>query len=1151
MKPRTNERTFQGILLSSINEVLSRNTEYQFKKITQEQQVGIGNQSRFSDALLTTYNQKTISFELKNTSWDATEEQLVQDAAQKATNNGFEFFVTGTPRQLVLWKTFEAGTNLYERKLKIFTLSNKIRKNDDILTPIYEKELFSNLKNFLNTLHKVIYKQEENWNSIDEYFVSKLSVYICEASENMFFSLSEKIKEDKKWKKKIEDYLKVQDIFNIKFQFEEEDNYNICKLANYLLYLKIIFYSYLQREVQNLKLKPLEIPEKTENLNRVFRNYFDEVLNHDFEMIFESSVLDELEFTQDYIPSLKRNIEEIQKLDFKDLNCDIIGMIYNKLIDNQEQHDKGQHFTNVQEVDIINGFCIDEKTNLLLDSGCGAGTFLVRAYQFLKDSHKEKNHLQLLEKLWGIEISPFPSFLSVMNLCLLNIKDFENYPIIIREDFSNIFQNQNRKILFKNKNQDKTLKIKKIDNQYSQVKIPKFDACIGNPPYIRQESISNSNKQKWNDLILADFQIKKFNKRSDLYCYYLIHTASFLKEGGRLGYVVSSSWLDVAFGKDLIHFLLSHFKIIAILDNQKKRSFETASVNTVILILEKCSEQNERNENLVRFVRIIQDYESIIGHFQDTNRIERVKRFTHEIENIQEEKETKDFLITIKKQESFLEEPQRNWGAKYLRSPKIYNKILQQAKEKLIPLKEIVQVKYGIKTGANDFFYVKDDTNKISEMSDTDYKLHFGFERKDDKTDWNKFGWYDSKMSKRHFVLDRKFFQPIFKSSKEAEGLQTKAENCQFKVFICNESKEILKKNYPKTFAYIQEAEEKGIDKRETCESRISEHRDWYMLLGENDFVGDFIFQSKFDEKFRLIENQEKLFCDKVNYNITIQKDYVYYKKEIFCLLNSTLFRYFLDLFSRQLTGNLTISDADVNVVEDTLIPNPELFSKHKQDFDKIYHSLLKREQESIFEEVKKVDRKKLDEIIFQVLGLPKKDVQELYKSVCDYIKNRREKSDSVSKSKSKQKLSKEQGIEFLKERYKNDITSYSDLIKSCSTKNFSFYDRAKFPKEAKDFSVSSDNLFQKYQISFPQKKTTIDFEHLEQMQLYYFFYNFLEFRGELELPTDENSCREILKQCDLEFQEFFPKIQETIKRHRIVSVQAIEVYRVLQGLNL
>ncbi|MDZ7764548.1 MAG: hypothetical protein U5K00_08995 [Melioribacteraceae bacterium] len=60
---------------------------------------------------------------------------------------------------------------------------------------------------------------------------------------------------DNDFKKRLKTYLKNQDIFNISLKFDGEEVYKICQLANYLLYLKIIFYSYLQERSSRAEVK--------------------------------------------------------------------------------------------------------------------------------------------------------------------------------------------------------------------------------------------------------------------------------------------------------------------------------------------------------------------------------------------------------------------------------------------------------------------------------------------------------------------------------------------------------------------------------------------------------------------------------------------------------------------------------------------------------------------------------------------------------------------------------------------------------------------------------------------------------------------------------------------------------------------------------
>ncbi len=1145
----SNERTFQGVLLNQINTLITSNDKISFSKILQEQNVGVGN-ARFTDGAL--YSSvditKFVFFELKDTNWDATDEVLVKHAMNKAFDRGVEYFVTGTPRQLVIFKTFQPNTTIFERKLKVYYLSN-VRSNEETTTDNYIKLITPPLTQFLIELSDIVHGiKEVQWDSIDKQFVNKLSAYILEASAEMFYVMLRKIRKDESLKKEILDYLKEQDIFNVSLNFHDEDVYNICQLANYLLYLKIIFYSYLHSEVPKLKLKKLEIPEDKDLLNKTLRERFDDVLKHDFEMIFQKSVLDKFEYTEKYIPALKHNVSQISHLKFRELNVDIIGSIYNTLIDNQEQHHRGQHFTNTNEVDIINAFCINENTRIVLDSGCGAGTFLVRAYKFLKHFQPKLDHAELLERLWGIEIAPFPVFLSSMNLSLLDIKEIDNYPVIIKEDFSNVKNNSSHKLIFHNHN--KFFDTKKINEKYTEVTIPTFDACIGNPPYIRQELIED--KIKWSNLARIEFGIDKINQQSDLYVYYLMHTSAFLNEGGKFGYVISSSWLDIGFGTGVQKFLLDHFKIVAIIDNQKVRSFETASINTIILILEKCSDREEREKNFVKFVRVYKDYSELIGFNNDDNRFDKVKYFAGKIESAKKSIRTEDYFIFLRSQKELEAEStidgvyeNGNWGAKYLRSPEIYNKIIDVAGDRLIPLYQIAEVRRGFTTGANEFFYVVDDTEKVHLMSDEEYNLTFGIKRDKHKISWKAYGWYYSEMNNRHYVMEKKYFKPLFKSQREAENLGINLDKLKYRVLVCNESKASLRKFKTKLIHYILDAESKEneIHKRASCAGRISADgkRDWYML-GEELFVGDFIFPSKIYEKYSLIDNRaSQIYCDKVNYNIKVNEEYEKYSDLIFIALNSILFRFFLELFARQMGEGLT--DIDVNVVQKTMMINPLLLKSKEKELKKIFLLLKDRDQESIFEETNLPDRKELETALLEVIGIDKNDTEVFLKEVSSSRQSRNDKASSVSTTKSKKTIDFDTSVKLIKDRF-SEIHNYLELIGKIKTEKFIIPNLpAKFPKA---LTTVDSNFFNTYKVYFKDgnKQTVINFESNSQIKLFKFFFEELEIKGtEINLPKSPEDCERIYKILINDFNKYSPQIKSLLKTNRS-KANYLGVYR-------
>lgn len=770
-------------------------------------------------------------------------------------------------------------------------------------------------------------KLKDQNKSIEKSILVKLSNFIVDASVNMYEAMEHSIENDPKLQKEIKNHLIKFDLFKINGKVEKADIQNICLLSTYLYYLKSVY--------QNQK---------------------------------EPTIFDKFNFTDDYIPILKKNIEEINQIKLSELKIEIFGSIYNTLFNNSEQNEKAQHFTSTDEVDIVNAFCINKNTANIIDTACGAGTFLLRAYAALKYWHPELNHSELLKRIYGIDLAPFPSFLAKVNLNIAGEKEINHKTNIINKDFSKFTK----------------------QNKYG---LPDFDACIGNPPYIRQELIKNKNT--WIDLVQNDFNIQNLNKQSDLYVYYLMHAASLLKEGGRLGYVIASSWLDVSYGKDLQKFLLDHFKIIAIIDQQYTRSFETASVNTIILIIEKCGNQKERENNQVKFIRIYNDYTKLIGRITDNDRFDKLNGLVQSIENTNTSLKTDNYFLHAVNQKKLEEQSTQNgkyhnghWGTRYLRVPEIYNEIIQKSNDKLISLKEICEIKYGIKTGANDFFYLTDKTEKA-----VDFKSKPG-------DFWKTFGWYYSNLDKKHHLFERKYLKPILKSQREINGLIIKKEQLKQFVLDIKVSKHKLKELSSELYKYIKSGESVDfkINQRATCKARISitGDSDWF-TLGKEIPVGDFIIPSKIGERFRLLDNRKaNVYCDKVSYNISLKPEYSEYTDILFALLNSTFFRYSIDLFSRQLTGSQTLSDVDVNVVQDTMIPHPKYLVEKIEELNTIMKSMSKREQESIFKEMEFEDRKQLDYIVLKSIGINIKEIDLLRKKAIEFVQSRKLKSESI-----------------------------------------------------------------------------------------------------------------------------------------------------------
>jgi len=519
-----------------------------------------------------------------------------------------------------------------------------------------------------------------------------------------------------------------------------------------------------------------------------------------------------------------------------------------------------------------------------------------------------------------------------------------------------------------------------------------FDAIVGNPPYTRQEEIAElapEDIEYKENLIesavkVGGKKIAELSKRAGIHAFFFVHGWKFLKEGGRFGFIVSNSWLDTDYGRGLQEFFLKNYKIIAIIESKIERWFAEADVNTCIVILEKCSNQEERDKNLARFVYLKKPLRNFIPPTSD-KKDEEVKR-QEAIESlcdtilyhrkIYENDEFRIYPILQSElyEEGFDAEENKYIGAKwgkYLRAPDIFFEILRKCKDKLVPLKSLAKVRFGIKTGANEFFY----------LTQAEIKKH---------------------------GIEKKFLQPIIFSLKEVKGYRLDRKTLENQVIICQKPKAKLKDT--NLLKYLESGEKKGFNERPTCAQRGEDS--WYILAKDWNYA-PLIFPSKVGERMPVFLN-DKIFEDKKLYGITPKEnvDVVL----LGAILNSTLARMFIEFTCRQLTGAQAIADIDVIVVKSLLVPDfDKITDETKGELKRAFEKLLQTSAESVFKEIAptpaevsfekvKADRLELDKIVLRdILGLSENEHLEVYRAVVDLVKSRLEKAKSVGK-KSKKK---------------------------------------------------------------------------------------------------------------------------------------------------
>lgn len=269
-----------------------------------------------------------------------------------------------------------------------------------------------------------------------------------------------------------------------------------------------------------------------------------------------------------------------------------------------------------------------------------------------------------------------------------------------------------------------------------------FDIVIANPPYVRQEKIGPPEKEKPDDKEKKEykaelnkstrywfdwFEKNKLSGRSDLYVFFYLLGLKLLNQNGVFCYISENSWLDVGYGKELQEFLLSNVPMAMIIDNQVKRSFKSANVNTIVAIFDAPNDKEKHWDNLVKFINFKKEFEAINNsntflEIESENELSNNKPKStdkYRIFNITQQQLYDNGLVKQKTESGLEIEGGKyegdKWGGKYLRAPDIYWKILEKGKDKLVRLGHIADVRFGIKTGANEFFYLEDITDEVEE----------------------------------------------------------------------------------------------------------------------------------------------------------------------------------------------------------------------------------------------------------------------------------------------------------------------------------------------------------------------------------------------------------------------------------------------------
>lgn len=276
----------------------------------------------------------------------------------------------------------------------------------------------------------------------------------------------------------------------------------------------------------------------------------------------------------------------------------------------------------------------------VLDPACGSGSFLIKAFDVLKewyDRHNKQNqqnatpntldaHFKVIsnveekiltENLYGVDLDPQAVEITILNLSLKAVKTRKKLPFmgdhikcgnsIISEPVEKMMEQFGER--WKEKRSFEWRK--EFTEIFAQ---GGFDVVVANPPYYNVQTIKDPLEKQW---LEKNFK-NVFTGESDIHYFFYVRGIELLKPQGLLGFISSRYFIEATQAEPFRRFIQSNCKIRLILDfGSLVKIFRDATINTVITILEKSDNENERQSNQVKVVKVsnwVNDLASLFNH---------------------------------------------------------------------------------------------------------------------------------------------------------------------------------------------------------------------------------------------------------------------------------------------------------------------------------------------------------------------------------------------------------------------------------------------------------------------------------------------------------------------------------------------------------
>ena len=887
---KINERSWGIDLISHINEYLV-GKDIIIKRAGGEHSLKAERNTMFPDVLLFGDSQSAKilqGWELKMPDTNIDDAEFIENAYKKAKLLKLNSFLLWNVNYAKLY-IIEGDSKSVIKEWQISHLLNtrqEVQTNKKVWKDLLE-EILLDISDFINTGRISTTKIIDPLTSDDilTFILENKQILLDEYNKEIVANTNFEDEINLWWKSTCKEYPHNTDKLGVLAEI------NILSWINKFIFANLIkryFNQALSIETINSETTVLQAISIIENISKDcdFWNIFKKQLGNEF---IPSIIWNNLISLNSFF--IDANIQYIDRSNWHNIFEGLIGEKHRKLY--------GQYSTPSNLAKLLVNLTMENKTLKILDPCCGTGTIAKEAYKLKKQYNVEPNSLS--NNVWASDKVAFP--LQLTTISLFDPDNSGNVINVFQKDVANLDIGENIQFF----------------DPYTGAEVfkefPVFDYIVSNLPFVKGQDIPEDNASILS--VNAFIEKKaganfKLDARADLAYYIPFKLWSIINENGKLGIIISNSWLGTESGENFRKVLLKFFFVENVITSGNGRWFNNAKVVTNILILKRKSENSisiDNPQEQVCFTTLKQKIEDldVDAHISEIRN------------NNSRDNDVVRKIVYTRSQIASLETLGVQWGALFTNLA-----WLPSIAEKLINLKTFFDVKRGMKSGLDSFFYSNTPCNQ------------------------------------------NVFYQPLLKNSKKTKRLfQSEPDSS---VFCCNLSLSELQQDYKEVYNKILQASPSTDGKTPPNVSLRSAGENWYKIKS----ISANIVTS--------LNPDTRLFFAKVADNLLINQRFILMDRKknisenteniLHALMNSLLGMFYIECLSFGRGDGVADLSSD-RLKECFKVLNPNFLNEiQKQNIIEAFQPLLDRDIKPLFEELECEDRVHFDNVVLSEFGI-------------------------------------------------------------------------------------------------------------------------------------------------------------------------------------